>query len=311
MDDNRRIRVAPAQASTGALTDHRGRKWGKSPQALPSASLEGGKTVAKWQQWMPFRIGAFKSSPAVQAMHSSARSGYLYLLACCWQTEDCTIPSDPILLAEMSGMGDELWALHGPRILRKFHEVDGTDRLRNDVCHQEWLDAKAVFDRRRASAERTNSARSPHQSETVTERTPSRSADTRTTVVLVPVDVPDSVDIRCLSETVGIFDVKQQSDMLRLLTVFVKESGRPVQDAIQWMIHRWQQYQQECAGHEWQYGSSYKFFMSGKWNTPATWAQGKNSIPNPGATQTTISEDEAYLRWQSMSEAFKAANPWR
>ena len=32
--------------------------------------------------------------------------------------------------------------------------------------------------------------------------------------------------------------------------------------------------------------------------------------PNPGAQQTTISEDEAYLRWQSMSEAFKRANPW-
>ena len=46
---------------------------------------------AKWQQWMPFRIDAFKGSPAVQAMHPSARSGYLYLLTYAWQTDDCTI----------------------------------------------------------------------------------------------------------------------------------------------------------------------------------------------------------------------------
>ena len=32
--------------------------------------------------------------------------------------------------------------------------------------------------------------------------------------------------------------------------------------------------------------------------------------PNPGAQQTTISEDEAYLRWQSMSPEFRERNPW-
>jgi len=274
--------------------------------------------VAKWQQWMPFRIDAFKSSPAVQAMHSSARSGYLYLLACAWQTEDCTIPDDPMLLAEMSGMGDELWAIHGPRILRKFHSVEGTDRLRNDVCHQEWLDAKGVFDKRRASAERTNSGRSPHQTATVTERGPSRSADTRTTVVPVPVDVPvaDTVDTRILSESVGIFGMREQADINRLLAVYLKESKRTVDEAIKHMIGRWQQYQKAMPVLDWTYGSAYKFFNSGNWDNPENWPAKANggrsaSLPNPGATGTTVSDDEAYLMWESMSEGYKAANPWK
>ena len=143
----------------------------------------------KWQQWMPFRIDAFKASPAVRAMHPAARAGYLYLLACAWQTEDCTIPLDALMLADMSELGDELWALHGERIVRKFEQIEGR-KLRNAVLFEEWKEAKRVFEARREAANRTNSARSPSHSESVTERAPSRSADTRTTVVSVSVPVP-------------------------------------------------------------------------------------------------------------------------
>lgn len=101
---------------------------------------------AKWQQWMPFKIDAFRSSPAVQAMHPAARAGYLYLLSSAWQTEDCTIPADPLELAEMSGLGDELWQIHGPRILRKFSPNGKPDRLQNPVLVDEWKAAKKVFD---------------------------------------------------------------------------------------------------------------------------------------------------------------------
>ena len=146
---------------------------------------------ARWQQWMPFRIDAFKGSPAVQAMHPCARIGYLYLLACCWQTEDCSISTDTIELAEKSGLGDELWTVHGPRILRKFEAADGNGRLRNPVLFAEWMEAKRVFDARRQAAERTTEIRSPRHKATVTveelngHRTvtdggPSRSADTHT-----------------------------------------------------------------------------------------------------------------------------------
>ena len=135
---------------------------------------------AKWQQWMPFRIDAFKGSPAVQAMHPAARIGYLYLLACAWQTEDCTLSCDPIELAEQSGLGDELWAVHGPRILRKFGWTDDRERLRNDVLFDEWREAKRIFDARRQAADQTNSTRSPNGHRDGEVGAPSRSADTRT-----------------------------------------------------------------------------------------------------------------------------------
>jgi hypothetical protein len=114
---------------------------------------------AKWQQWMPFQIDRFKASPSVRAMHPAARIGYLYLLACQWQSADCSIPSDPLTLAEMSELGDELWAAHGPRILRKFEPVNGDGTLRNAVCYGEWLEAKRIFDARRVAADRTNQLR--------------------------------------------------------------------------------------------------------------------------------------------------------
>lgn len=97
----------------------------------------------RWQQWMPFHIDKFRGSPEVQAMHPAARIGYIYLLASAWQTEDCTVSADPIDLATESGLGDEMWAMYGPRILRKFEMHDG--RLRNTVLFTEWNDSRERF----------------------------------------------------------------------------------------------------------------------------------------------------------------------
>ena len=136
--------------------------------------------AAKWQQWMPFHIDRFMGSPTVRALPLEAQMGYLYLLASQWQSEDCTISAETDDLAETSCMGLSLWQVHGERILRKFRIVDNNGRIRNDVCFQEWMVAKKVFDARRQAADRTNTARSPHghrpQTDTVTERR----ADTRT-----------------------------------------------------------------------------------------------------------------------------------
>jgi hypothetical protein len=115
---------------------------------------------AKWQQWMPFKIDAFRASAAVAAMHPAARIGFVYLLTAQWQSEDSTISADPLDLAEESGIGDELWALHGPRILRKFAPVDGQPgRLRNDVCYEEWLEAKRIFEEGQAHREEVSRKR--------------------------------------------------------------------------------------------------------------------------------------------------------
>ena len=134
---------------------------------------------AKWQQWMPFKIDAFKGSPAVQAMHPCARIGYLYLLACAWQSEDCTIPDDNLALSEMSGLGIKLWKIHGDQILRKF-TPNGQKRLLNHVLAFEWQDARRVFESRKSAAQRTNTARWLNGDRTVTDSGPNRSADTRT-----------------------------------------------------------------------------------------------------------------------------------
>lgn len=149
---------------------------------------------AKWQQWMPFRIDAFKASPAVQAMHPTARIGYLYLLAYAWQTEDCTVPNDALELAEQSGLGDELWAVYGPRILRKFDPVNSNGRLRNQVCFEEWERTRAAYQNRAKAADRTNTVRSPYRSPsenaTVTvEKQDGNRAVTVYDCVYVPVDV--------------------------------------------------------------------------------------------------------------------------
>lgn len=99
----------------------------------------------RWQQWMPFYIDRFRGSPEVQAMHPSARLGYLYLLSSAWQTDDCSVSADPLDLATESGLGDELWAQYGGRILRNFKFSDG--RYRNAVVFGEWEAARKQFEK--------------------------------------------------------------------------------------------------------------------------------------------------------------------
>ena len=137
----------------------------------------------RWQLWMPFHIDRFRGSPDVQAMHAIARCGYLYLLASQWQTSECALPSDSDSLASLSGLGDELWAQYGPRILRKF-STDEHGRLVNLILRKEWEEAQRIYEARSASARRTNEVRSaprsPSADHAVTTRRASRRADTTT-----------------------------------------------------------------------------------------------------------------------------------
>jgi len=92
-------------------------------------------------------------------MHPAARSGYLYLLAYAWQTEDCTIPSDPLELAEISELGDDLWQTYGPRILKKFVAAEATGKLQNESLLEKWLEAKRVFDARSLGGKHKDSSK--------------------------------------------------------------------------------------------------------------------------------------------------------
>jgi len=132
----------------------------------------------RWQQWMPFHIDRFRGSPDVQAMHPTAKLGYIMLLASAWQTTDCTLPNDPLELSIASSLGD-LWQEHSSRILRKFVLVEG--RLRNEVLYREWSEAKRIYEARAASARRTVTERSSSRSSSwSSSRRPSRPADTIT-----------------------------------------------------------------------------------------------------------------------------------
>jgi uncharacterized protein YdaU (DUF1376 family) len=168
--------------------------------------------AARWQQWMPFHIDRFRGSPDVQAMHPCARIGYLYLLSSAWQTDDCSIPADDLDLASLSGLGDDLWQLYKPRILRKFvTREDG--RLFNQVLFREWLEAKRIFEARSAAARNTTATRSPngHRTPTATpnERRPSRSADTITgTVTTTGTEEPNTLALTSVEVPAGgVFDL--------------------------------------------------------------------------------------------------------
>jgi len=115
--------------------------------------------AAKWQQWIPFHIDRFMASLTVQAMHPAARWGYWCLITRPWQSEDCTVSADPLDLAAESSLGDELWSVHGARILRKFDLMEN-GRLRNQICYEEWEEARRIFERNHADPEEVSRKRS-------------------------------------------------------------------------------------------------------------------------------------------------------
>lgn len=110
-----------------------------------------------WQKWMPLHIDRFRGSASVQAMEPACRLGYLYLLMAAWQSEDCSLPTDPLDLAELSGLGDALWAQYSARILRKFERENG--RLVNPVLREEWTRARNIYLSDEADYQRTREAR--------------------------------------------------------------------------------------------------------------------------------------------------------
>jgi hypothetical protein len=108
---------------------------------------------------------------------------------------------------------------------------------------------------------------------------------------------PDSADARILCEVVGIFPVRQQEEIHRLMVVHAKTASRTGEECIAQMSQRWAQYQVEAPTLEWQYGSAHKFFMSGKWDDPRSWPRGvKNGT-----------RGEAEARWEA-HKAQEAAN---
>lgn len=266
--------------------------------------------TAKWQQWMPFYIDAFMGSPAVQAMHPSARIGYLCLLARAWQTDDCTIPSDDLILSEMSGIGDELWNTHKERILRKFEPVDGNGRLRNDVLFEKWKKAQSVYLKRAESADHTNTVRSPKRSssgkDTVTvgkedgDRSPTVYGRVYVDVpVSVPVSLPEKPVDACMFASAVLLECRIGGRDLRMVLEEIGRAeaahGEDLEALAEQASRAWVEY---CAAKpmlEYAWGAL-KFFGEGYWKTPETW-------PRIGAKPTAKE-----IAWKKFEERTRDAD---
>jgi len=134
------------------------------------------------------------------------------------------------------------------------------------------------------------------------------------------IPVPDSADARILCESIGIFPIRQQEEVLRLMRTYAEANGLTPEQTISKIRARCSEYDREASQLDWTFGSRHNFLMSGKWDDPATWprAQGRGCRSVPGISFTPTSEAEAeaeeresYLRWQSMPERFRLANPWK
>lgn len=81
-----------------------------------------------------------------------------------------------------------------------------------------------------------------------------------------------SVMNRVLCEKVGIFDIRQQSDMHRMFDSYLRHhAGVSMGDAVEHMHGRWQEYQRAGPELKFRYGSAHRFFMSGIWDKPDAW----------------------------------------
>lgn len=248
--------------------------------------------------------------------------GYLSLIADQWQSDDSTVSSDAFDLAERSGLGDELWAIYGVRILRKFDPVEGTDRLRNQVCFEEWTEAKRIFEARRGSAEKTNQKRSPHKNDTVTvgethghRSKTARSADTRAHVrALVPVDVEVPVPVpvgsrlvedregltpemvaKALAEKIGVSLGYGPSSFNTAVTEVAQgemRAGRAARDILIEMEAAYRFYDQEKPALRITWGPA-NFFGQGHWRNPDGWPRKQQSRQEKiAAWRAPADEDE-------------------
>jgi hypothetical protein len=82
---------------------------------------------------------------------------------------------------------------------------------------------------------------------------------------------PQSEDCRILCEMVGIFGMREQAELLPCLRKYAASSGKSVSDSMLHMEARWNEVKKASPRLEWQWGSAYTFFMSGKWDDPRAW----------------------------------------
>lgn len=114
-----------------------------------------------------------------------------------------------------------------------------------------------------------------------------------------------SVDLslmnRILCEKVGIFDMRQQSDMQRMFGSYLRHhQGVSMGDSVEHIAGRWLEYQRAGPELKFRYGSAHRFFMSGIWDKPDAWERKGESNDNSNRAQArtdaNIAAAQAALR---------------
>lgn len=85
--------------------------------------------------YFPFFVGDWLSSTAITLMSPAEEGAFIRLLAIAWSEEDCGLPDDDEILAQLSRLGDDWRAGSGDKLRRKFRAEGG--RLFNDRLLQE------------------------------------------------------------------------------------------------------------------------------------------------------------------------------
>ena len=111
---------------------------------------------------------------------------------------------------------------------------------------------------------------------------------------------------RILCETVGCFDMREQSGITQVMDSYGRHSKKTLEDSRDYLITQWEKYGKASPRLEWQYGSAYKFFMSGKWDKFESWPWKPGESP-PIAKLKDLGHERAQKHFKEMEDARKQA----
>jgi len=115
----------------------------------------------RWQQWMPHDIDAWQGSANVQALSDLAYRAVHNLLQDMWKQPDCALPAEDRELAKRSRIASR-WSECKEEVMDYFSDRTESGRLTHRVLLRKWNEARGVYEKRQAAANRTNALRSNH-----------------------------------------------------------------------------------------------------------------------------------------------------
>lgn len=260
--------------------------------------------------WMPLVIGDYLADTS--HLDTLQHGAYLLLLMHYWRKGP--LPNDAAKLANIAKLPKDAWSMNEAVLMEFFTE--GEDGLlhqkRSDREKEKWMKSRTTAQQKAAKAAKARwgdapsiapgnpqalPVQSPLPKPSPTNTKPkdgeqqvsklasqqvSGTASEQVSKLADRAVQLDSVDTRILSESVGIFGMKEQAEMHRLLGKYCESTGHSVDLASQEMRGKWAQYQCAAPNLEWQFGSSYKFFMSAIWDKPEMWPlKGGGNAPKP------------------------------